>query len=82
MAAYSPDQRQALLEQGEELYQSKACDSCHALPTIRHLENVSARYNLAELADFFLAPTPPMPRFELDAGQREALAVYLYSRAK
>ena len=82
LAAYSPDQRQALLEQGEQLYQSKACDSCHALPTIRHLESVSARYNLAELADFFLAPTPPMPRFELDAGQREALAVYLYSRAK
>lgn len=81
LAAYSPDQRQALIEQGEQLYQAKACDSCHALATVRSLRGVGQRYNLAELADFFLAPTPPMPRFELDANQREALAVYLFDRA-
>ena len=35
------------------------------------------RYDPSTLARFFLAPTPPMPRFELDGDERAALAAFL-----
>ncbi len=62
---------------GQSLYGQHGCDSCHRQQGMRPLTNLTARYSVAELADFFVSPTPPMPQFELSAGQREALAVYL-----
>ena len=68
---------------GKSLYESNACASCHEAShaetgvVARKLENLSERYSIESLSDFFTAPTPPMPVFVLDATQRRALAVHL-----
>ncbi|MEE4660228.1 MAG: PQQ-dependent sugar dehydrogenase [Halieaceae bacterium] len=64
---------------GAALYETMPCDECHkapANPRLR-LENLAERYTPTSLAAYFLTPTPPMPRYELDAEQRAHLAHYL-----
>ncbi|MDG1772778.1 MAG: PQQ-dependent sugar dehydrogenase [Oceanicoccus sp.] len=86
LAIYSDEQRQSLQQQGERLYQQYGCGNCHdperATPMrpVRPLKDLAQRYTVTEIADFFLAPTPPMPVFPLNEQQREALSVYLYPR--
>jgi mono/diheme cytochrome c family protein len=69
-------------ETGEALYRRLQCAGCHeqaarpGQPVIR-LERLSERYSAETLAAFLAAPSPPMPAFDLDAGQRERLAWYL-----
>jgi glucose/arabinose dehydrogenase len=68
---------------GAALYASLECASCHdpeqAAPGVvaKPIVGLSARYDAASLGDFFEAPTPPMPRFELDPAERAALAEFL-----
>lgn len=78
LTAYTAEERTALYRRGAQLYQRYPCASCHN-DDARPLTALSQRYSLAELADFFVTPTPPMPQFPLDAVEREALAVYLFS---
>jgi len=74
------------IAEGAQLYQTHACAGCHeageALEGVvpHPLRALGERYTQANLATFFLAPTPPMPRFDLDVKQREALAAYLLGR--
>ena len=70
-----------LVSAGAALYASMPCASCHGetagTPVV--LENLSARYTPDSLADYFLTPTSPMPRYELLPEQRQQLAHYLLS---
>jgi len=65
-------------QRGAELYQRHNCARCHAgqIP----LHNLAEHYSLQALADYFDAPTPPMPHFDFSASQKRALAHYLMSR--
>ena len=75
----SPEQIAA----GAELYRAHACATCHepaqapAGVVARPLRRLAERYDPSSLAAFFLTPTPPMPRFDLDGHERAALAAYL-----
>ncbi len=83
---YSSSQLYALRQQGAQLFRQYRCGNCHdsarATPfrTIKPIKQLSQRYSLEQLADFFVTPTPPMPVYPLNVEQREALAVYLYDR--
>jgi glucose/arabinose dehydrogenase len=88
-AAPTPQARQLpaidseLAEAGARLYEIHACASCHdpavaaAGVVAKRLSGLRQRYDTAALADFFTAPTPPMPLFELDDHARAALASFL-----
>jgi glucose/arabinose dehydrogenase len=73
----------ARVEAGAVLYRAHACASCHdpaqaaAGVIAKPLAELERRYDAAALAAFFDAPTPPMPRFDLDERERMALAEYL-----
>ena len=69
-------------ETGEALYRRLQCAGCHEVAArpgqpVRPLERLSERYSADTLAAFLAVPTPPMPVFDLDAGQRRRLAQYL-----
>ncbi len=72
----------ALADSGQELYQNLPCADCHADTALTpvQLVNLAQRYDLQSLTEYFLTPTPPMPRFELSLQQRQQLAHYLLSR--
>ena len=78
----SPEQ----IATGTELYRTHDCATCHeparapAGVVPRPLSRLAERYDPTTLAAFLLAPTPPMPRFDLDESQRAALAAYLLER--
>jgi hypothetical protein len=46
----------------------------------RPLGALAAKYDIASLATFFTAPTPPMPAPPLDEGGRRELAAYVLAR--
>jgi glucose/arabinose dehydrogenase len=82
--AYEPEKQAALFAQGEALFDSFACASCH-MPTFDSLSRMSLktladRYTVSEVMDKIENPTAPMPAYPLDRSQREALAVYLLNR--
>jgi glucose/arabinose dehydrogenase len=72
-------------EQGAALYEAHRCARCHeperadpgvvAVPLAA--QQLGVRYDLASLADYLLAPTPPMPAFPLAKAERRSLAVFL-----
>lgn len=65
-------------QRGEELYRRHGCAQCHdsQLP----LQKLAKKYTLQTLADYFDAPTPPMPDYGFSGTQKRALAHYLMSR--
>jgi hypothetical protein len=67
---------------GEKLYERLPCRTCHApdMPTPVPLANLGEKYTLQSLADYFLTPTPPMPKYNLSEEQRLQLAHYLLGR--
>lgn len=83
LASLSAADRTAASARGARLYEANACFGCHeperAEPGVvaKPLEGLRARYDLPGLANFLLAPTPPMPAFELSPDERRDLAVYL-----
>ncbi len=77
LAAYQDAEIEQLSRQGRALYQRYQCAACHEGDSGRRLQDLASRYRAAELADFFVSPTPPMPQFPLVEKEREALAVYL-----
>ncbi|WP_240914076.1 PQQ-dependent sugar dehydrogenase [Microbulbifer sp. SH-1] len=63
--------------QGAQIFERRNCIRCHQqLP----LENLSRRYTLKQLADYFDTPTPPMPNYGFSNSQKRALAHYLMER--
>jgi len=77
--------REALKARGATLFAENNCGSCHvaalAAPgvAVKKLENLSSRYTLQSIEDYFLAPQSPMPIFELTDIDRRALGVYIFS---
>lgn len=73
----------AAAARGAELYAQYGCAGCHeaerATPGVVPvpLAGLAVRYSRAALARFLQRPTPPMPAFPLDAGQRADLAEHL-----
>ncbi|KUJ83518.1 oxidoreductase [Microbulbifer sp. ZGT114] len=65
-------------QRGEELYQRFDCARCHAEQA--PLRNLTKKYTVQTLADYFDSPTPPMPKYDFSATQKRALAHYLISR--
>jgi len=72
----------ALATQGEALFAAMPCGECHGVTAMTPVElrDLAQRYSVDSLTDYFLPPTPPMPRFELSLEQRRQLAHYLLSR--
>ena len=86
LASLDADTRELLNDQGKALFAANACGTCHlaaeAIPGVvtKPLDEIGSRYNLETLTQFFVAPTPPMPAFDLTEEERRALAVHLLSR--
>ena len=82
----NPAERAQLAAQGEALFGKYPCRSCHdpsfasGMRHVRELKNLSARYDVEQLQEFFVTPTPPMPVFPFKEEERRALAVYLLTR--
>ena len=75
--------QQQLIAQGQAIFKQYRCANCHD-PNVqkrgrRHvaLETLAQKYSEQTLAEYFLAPTPPMPLYPLHDVQRLALAKYL-----
>jgi glucose/arabinose dehydrogenase len=81
---YEPEQQADLYAQGEALYNSFSCASCHVagLDSLNRMSllNLGDRYNVSGVMDKIENPTAPMPAYPLDESQREALGVYLLNR--
>ena len=86
LAALDAATRTALDTAGDALFRRNACGTCHLAEeatggtVAKPLEGLGAKYSVDALAGFFLAPTPPMPAFELSEEERRALAVHLLTR--
>lgn len=72
----------ALADAGAALYADLPCADCHgpSAPTPVALAGLGETYTVQSLADYFLTPTPPMPKYPLSAEQRLQLAHYLLER--
>ena len=68
-----------LVKKGQKLFKGYGCQSCHNSWAQKRLSltQLQDRYTLQSLADFFVTPTPPMPRFDFSAQERQQLAHYL-----
>jgi glucose/arabinose dehydrogenase len=83
LAALPAPERAAAAARGVALYAAHDCARCHeaarAEPgmVVKPLEGLRARYDVKGLADFFLAPTPPMPALPLSEAERRDLAIHL-----
>jgi glucose/arabinose dehydrogenase len=73
-----------LARAGEALYWELPCAECHAPESMTPvvLMGLGEKYDIESLSDYFLTPTPPMPRYELDGLQRRQLASYLLMRER
>lgn len=86
LQALNPAERAQFAAQGEALFGRYPCRSCHdprfvgGMRHVRELKDLSARYSVEQLQEFFVTPTPPMPIFPLSEAERRALAVYLLTR--
>ena len=87
LAALPAVERAAARTRGAALYEANACFGCHEAArastgvVAKPIAELGARYDLRGLADFLLAPTPPMPAFPLAEAERRDLAVYLLETA-
>lgn len=73
----------ALAEKGAEVFNDNGCAACHD-PTaaadgvqVKILQDLKARYDVDGLTALFAASPGPMPVYELNDNDSEALAVYL-----
>jgi len=65
--------------EGARLWKRFACVGCHAAGSMpgERLKTLHQRYDVAQLGDFFVTPTAPMPIFPLSEQQRRDLAIHL-----
>jgi len=83
LAGLDAAEREAASARGADLYEANACFRCHeparaeagVVPT--PLRGLGERYDVAALAAFLAAPTPPMPLAPLSDAERRDVAVYL-----
>ncbi|MGE0455032.1 MAG: sorbosone dehydrogenase family protein [Vicinamibacteria bacterium] len=82
LAGLAAPERESRAARGAALYARLGCERCHepgqaqgVVP--RPLAGLADRYDVAALAAFFAAPTPPMPAIELTRGQANDLAIFL-----
>jgi glucose/arabinose dehydrogenase len=83
LAGLSAQERAARSARGLALYERLGCAGCHeparagggVVPVA--LTGLAARYGVDDLVALLATPTPPMPLFPLDDGERRDLAVYL-----
>ncbi len=74
-----------MTEKGAGVFNDNSCAACHDPAAaadgvqVKILEGLTARYDIDGLTALFAAPPGPMPPFELDKADSEALAVYLLS---
>lgn len=86
LAGLAPSERAEAVRRGEALFERHGCARCHvperAEPGVvpLPLADLGQRHDLDGLAAFLGAPTPPMPLFDLDRGERRDLAVFLLDR--
>lgn len=79
----------AALERGARLYEVHDCARCHESERAEagvvvvpiDVERLRRKHDVASLADYLLAPTPPMPAFEMGEEARRDLAAWLLLRA-
>jgi glucose/arabinose dehydrogenase len=87
LAQLSLAERATARERGAALYEAHRCGRCHeaeradpgVVPIVLVPGHLRARYDLASLGAYLLAPTPPMPAVPLDESGRRDLAVHLLS---
>lgn len=85
LATLALEERAALAATGAGLFETHACFRCHDAERLERgatwlpLRQLQARFDVAALAQFLAAPTPPMPLYPLSADERRALAVHLLS---
>jgi glucose/arabinose dehydrogenase len=83
LATLSSEERRLRGSRGRELFGRNDCAACHdpARATrgvvVKELRGLGGRYDVAGLAAFFDAPTPPMPVFALSPEEKRDLAVHL-----
>ena len=79
LAGIDAQQRAAANRSGSALMKRYACIGCHSAGTVPgdKLQTLAERYTLAQLADYFLLPTAPMPIFPLSTAERRDLAIHL-----
>ncbi len=88
LSRFNADELTTLRAQGEKIFRQYPCGNCHVAGVARDgrpvhsLDRIGERYNIDTLTAFFIAPTPPMPIFPLNADERKALAVFLLDRAQ
>lgn len=84
LAGIDADTIAAAHTEAQRLWRRHACAGCHApgTPVGDKLESVDARYTLQSLADYFTAPTTPMPMFPLSEAERRSLAIHLLASAR
>ena len=85
-AASSPILPAGNRERGAALWETHDCARCHdpgrAAPGVVPvpLASLTGRHDASSLAAFLVAPTPPMPSYDLEASERVDLAAFLLSR--
>ena len=85
--ASNKQQYTKLQQQGRQLYSQYRCFSCHDEARMKanrqpiSLDSLAQRYSVKGVMKLIETPTPPMPLYPFNERQREALAVYLLSRA-
>ena len=84
-ASLSATELRASRARGAALYEAHRCARCHeaeradpgVVPVSLVAEKLRARHDRESLAAYLLAPTPPMPAFELSDSERTDLATFL-----
>jgi len=72
-----------LTEKGAGVFNDNGCAACHDPAAaadgvqVKILQGLATRYDMEGLTALFAAPPGPMPPFELNAANSEALSVYL-----
>jgi len=85
LAGFSAAERSMTRKRGAALYEMHRCARCHeperaepgVVAVLLAPEQLRTRYDLSSLADYLLAPTPPMPAFPLAESERRDLAGFL-----
>lgn len=79
LAGISTEEREAASKVAGALMTRHNCLVCHVSGSLlaEKWKTLADRYTIEQLSEFFLAPTPPMPMFQLSKAERRALAVHL-----
>jgi len=83
LAAFDEMTLFAMTENGAEVFNDNGCAACHDPAEaadgvqVKILQDLSARYDIEGLTALFPSPPGPMPPFDFEKDESEALAIYL-----